>query len=96
MTNVTTYDFRIVNFPYICSNIPESSTYGVYISQLIRYERDGSSYGDFIESRRLLIKKLVDQGYIRLKNGRYIFESFMVDTMIWYTTLQYSPFAVFV
>ena len=23
------FDFRIVNFPYICSNIPESPAYGV-------------------------------------------------------------------
>ena len=35
----------------------------IYISQLIRYARDYSSYGDFIDSGRLLTKKLVDQGY---------------------------------
>jgi hypothetical protein len=27
--------FPIVNFPFICSNIPAATTYGVYISQLI-------------------------------------------------------------
>ena len=57
------FDFRIVNFPFICSNIPESPAYGVYISQLIRYARACSSYGDFIDRGRLLTKKLVDQGY---------------------------------
>jgi hypothetical protein len=31
-------DFAI-NFPFLCSNIPFSPAYGVYISQLIRYAR---------------------------------------------------------
>jgi hypothetical protein len=31
--------FKIINFPNMCSNIPASLTYGVYISQLIRYAR---------------------------------------------------------
>jgi hypothetical protein len=26
------FDFAIVNFPFLCSNIPLSSAYGVYIS----------------------------------------------------------------
>ena len=31
------FNFTIVNFPFICSNIPAAPAYGVYISQLIRY-----------------------------------------------------------
>ena len=30
-------DFHIVNFPFLSSNIPSGPSYGVYISQLIRY-----------------------------------------------------------
>jgi hypothetical protein len=33
------FNFPIVNFPFICSNIPAAPAYGVYISQLIRYYR---------------------------------------------------------
>jgi hypothetical protein len=33
------FDFAIVNFPFVCSNIPLSPAYGVYISHLIRYAR---------------------------------------------------------
>jgi hypothetical protein len=33
------FEFAIVNFPFLCSNIPLSPTYGVYFSQLIRYAR---------------------------------------------------------
>jgi hypothetical protein len=38
------FNFPIVNFPFICSNIPASPAYGVYISQLIRYSRACGSY----------------------------------------------------
>jgi hypothetical protein len=33
------FSFPIVNFPFICSNIPTESAYGVYISQWIRHSR---------------------------------------------------------
>ena len=33
------FHFAIVNFPFLCSNVPLSPAYGVYVSQFIRYER---------------------------------------------------------
>jgi hypothetical protein len=33
------FNFKIINFPNVCRNIPASPAYGVYISQLIRYAR---------------------------------------------------------
>ena len=36
------FDFHIVNFPYLSSNIPSGPSYGVYISQLIRYNKKRS------------------------------------------------------
>ena len=42
------FNFQIVNFPFICSNIPQSPAYGVYISQLIRYARASTFYQDFL------------------------------------------------
>ena len=41
------FNFDIVNFPHLSSNIPSSPAYGVYISQLIRYARACSHYQDF-------------------------------------------------
>ena len=38
------FNFPIVNFPCICSNIPAAPAYGVYISQLIRDSRACGSY----------------------------------------------------
>ena len=42
------FNFHITNFPFLSSNIPSSPTYGVFISQLIRYDRACSPYECFI------------------------------------------------
>ena len=59
------FNFQIVNFPFICSNIPSSPAYGVYISQLIRYSRASSDYHNFLQRCQVLTEKLLKQGYIR-------------------------------
>ena len=55
--------FSIVNFPYLCSNIPSSPVYGVYVSQLIRYARACSAYDQFLNRGKLLTDKLLLQGF---------------------------------
>ena len=57
------FSFPIVNFPFLSSNIPSAPAYGVYVSQLIRYARGCSLYGDFINRGVLLTQKLLQQGY---------------------------------
>jgi hypothetical protein len=37
------FNFKIKNVPNMCSNIPASPEYGIYISQLIRYARASSN-----------------------------------------------------
>ena len=58
------FNFPIVNFPFICSNISAAPAYGVYISRLIRYSRACSSYQD---RRLLLTRKLLNQGFLLVK-----------------------------
>ena len=41
------FNFEIVNFPFLDVDIPRSPSYGVYISQLIRFARVGSNVDDF-------------------------------------------------
>jgi hypothetical protein len=52
------FDFAIVNFSFLCSNIPLSPAYRVYtcISQLIRYARACFAYEDFSKRGKLLTK----------------------------------------
>ena len=52
-----------MNFPFMSSNIPSAPTYGVYASQLIRYARCCSNYGDFLLRHRALVTRLLSQGY---------------------------------
>jgi hypothetical protein len=60
-------NFPIVNFPFICSNIPAAHAYGVSLSQLIRYSRACGSYQDFLNRRLLLTRKFLNQGFLCLK-----------------------------
>ena len=59
------FNFHITHFPFLSSNIPSSSAYGVFISQLIRYARACSSYECFTLRAARLSSKLLGQGYVR-------------------------------
>ena len=65
------FNFHIINFPFLSSNIQSSPAYGVFISKLIRYTRACSSYECFILRARRLSSKLLKQGYLveRLKSS---------------------------
>ena len=55
--------FEIVNFPFLDGDVPRSTYYGVYISQLIRFVRASSHVADFNSRNKLLTQKLLKQGY---------------------------------
>ena len=61
------FNFPIVNFPFIFSNISAAPAYGVYISQLIRYSRACGSYQDFLDRGLLQTRKLLNQGFLLVK-----------------------------
>ena len=60
------FNFKIINFLNMCSNIPASPAYGTYISQLIRYARASSNYSDFLKRHHYLRNRLLDQGYKKI------------------------------
>ena len=57
------FDFDIVNFPCLDGDVPRSTSYGVYISQLIRFARSCSHVTDFNARNKILTGKLLHQGY---------------------------------
>ena len=101
------FNFHITNFPFLSSNIPTSPAYGVFISQLIRYNRACSWYGCFILRATRLSNKLLWQGYAkeRLKSslrkfyGRYgdlikqyeVSLSQMLNDILWPDRIQWQP-----
>jgi hypothetical protein len=65
-------NFPILNFPFICSNIPAAPAYGVYISQLIRYSRACGSYHNFFDRGLLLTRKLLNLGYVEVITSKVL------------------------
>ena len=61
------YMMYLVNFPFLSSNVPSGPSYGVYISQLIRYARCCSHYDDFRYRHKCLVDRLLSQGYKALR-----------------------------
>ena len=73
------FNFHIVNFPFLSSNIPSGPSYGVYISQLIRYAQCCSHYDDFRYRHKCLVDQLLSQAYIALRS---LSRNFMADFRI--------------
>ena len=63
MINGTIFDFDIVNFPFLDGDVSRRTSYGVYISQLIRFARASSNLIDFNYRNKALTAKLLRQGY---------------------------------
>ena len=69
------FDFDIVNFPFLDGDVPRRTSYGVYISQLIRFARASSTVSDFSCRNKALTVKLLKQGY-RYHKLRKVFSKF--------------------
>ena len=74
------FDFDIVNFPFLDGDVPRRASYGVYISQLIKFARVCNHVTDFNARNKCLTAKLLQQGY-RYHKLRKPFLNFIVDTM---------------
>ena len=57
------FDFYIINFPFLDGDVPRRSSYGVYISQLIRFARASSNLSAFNCRNKALTAKLLRKGY---------------------------------
>ena len=69
------FDFIIVSFTFLDGDVPRSTSYGVYISQRIRFARLSSHVDDFNTCNKVLTAKLRRQGY-RYNKIRKTFSKF--------------------
>ena len=74
MINEIIFGFDIVNFPVLDGDVPRSASYGVYISQLIRFARVSNHVDDFYTRNKVLTAKLLRQGYRYHKNREAVFK----------------------
>ena len=63
LINGMTLIFHVANFPFLDGDVLRSISYGVYISQLIRFARVSSHVDDFNTRNKVLTAKLLIQGY---------------------------------
>ena len=57
------FDFDIVNFSFVDGDVPCSTSYDVYISQIIRFAQVSSHVDDFKTRNKVLTVNLLKQGY---------------------------------
>ena len=57
------FGFDIVIFPFLDGDSPRRPSYGMNISQLIRFARECSHVDDFTSRNKCLTAKLLKQGY---------------------------------
>ena len=75
------FDFDIVSFPFLDGDVPWRTSYGVYISQLIRFARASSNLNDF---NYIVIKPLLPNFLGRaivILNFVRRFRNFIADTV---------------
>ena len=63
------FDFDIVNFPFLDGNVTQCTSYGVYISQLIRFARASSNLNDFNYRNNALTAKLLGKVIVIFKTS---------------------------
>ena len=68
------FNFEIVNFPFLDGDVPHSPSYGVYISQLVRFARVCSNVDDSNNRNLFLTAELLKQGYIYHKIRKAFFK----------------------
>ena len=59
----TAYKFKVISYPFLDGNIPDKQTYGIFISQLVRFCKVNSTLEGFISNIKDLVSKLVLQGF---------------------------------
>ena len=78
------FDFDIVNIPFLNGDDPRSTSYGVYISQFIRFARVSRYVTDFNACNKILPGKFLHQGCRYHKVQKAFFSKFIADTMNWF------------
>ena len=63
------------SLPFLDSDVPRRASYGVYISQLVRFARAPSHVSGFYCCKKAIIAKLLKQGYRYHKHGTAFFFS---------------------
>ena len=70
------FGFPIVNFPWLIGDVPRLPSYGIYISQLVRFARCCTSVFDFHSKNLQITSKHLTQGHRYHKLRKTFFSSY--------------------
>ena len=59
------FDFKVVNYPNLTGNVPSAQSYGVFVSQLVRFCEINQKAKSFLEDVKTIINILIKQGFNR-------------------------------
>ena len=59
------FEFKICNYPNLHGNVPWKGSYGVYVSQLVRYCDINLNVKSFIHDVKVMTQKFLQQGFIK-------------------------------
>ena len=81
---VSVFPFGVFFFCFFFSffldgDVPRGPSYGVYISQRIRFARESNHFADFNARNKTLTTKLLQQGIGIIIIGKFLFLSFIDD-----------------
>ena len=76
------FDFDIINFPFLDGDVPRRTSYGVYISQLIRFARASSSIVTSTVVTKPLQSSSLGNATVIINFAKH-FQSFIVVTVGW-------------
>ena len=69
------YSFNVISYPFLDGNIPKSQSYGIFVSQLVRFCKVNNTFTGFIRDARDLVNKL-DKPYFEVAALRTKFLAF--------------------
>lgn len=75
------FNFEVINYPNLESNVPHNPSYGVFTSQLVRFCEVNININDFQEDVRNLVSKLCKQNF-NLKLIKQKFKRFYASNIV--------------
>ena len=67
------FNFDVINYPDLAGNIPSCQSYGVFVSQIIRFCEINCFYDGFLEETKRLVDNLLVRGFdIKILKTKFV------------------------
>jgi hypothetical protein len=77
------YKFKVFSYPYLDGNVPETRSYGIFISQLVRFCSINSTFLGFYNDVSKLVIKLCKQGFLLAALRNKFFKFYKSRINLW-------------